>query len=236
MSGLTDRPGTQIPFSFNKFEQLDFDLFVAGPNHLTKQHLLNVSLGTDRKNTYLWGNSGSGKSHLLQAVCTSVAKTQGNIAYIPLTERNILSPNMLEGLQHLALVCLDDIEQIAGDTEWELAVFHLFNQLRDAQTPLIISALHGPLGSPIQLPDLKSRLSWDNTFHLQNLDESASREALIKRAQFRGFDLPEEVADYLMKRVARDTHNLFELLNKLDNASLVAKKKLTIPFVKTLLD
>jgi DnaA family protein len=228
--------GTQIPLTFNKYEHVDFDLYLAGPNQQALQHLRSLINNEDRKNVYLWGATGTGKSHLLQALCTTAAQAQLNIAYIPLGEADTLSPQMLEGLEHQALVCLDDIDQIAGNEDWELAVFHLFNRLRDTQSPLIISAQHSPKGSPVNLPDLKSRLAWDHVFHLQNLDETTSLLALQKRAQSRGFDLPDEVADYLLKRVVRDTHNLFQLLDKLDNASLVAKKKLTIPFVKNLLD
>jgi DnaA-homolog protein len=228
--------GTQIPLTFNKYEQIDFDLYIAGPNQQALQHLRNITNDAERKNVYLWGATGTGKSHLLQALCTSAARAKMNIAYIPLSEMNTLSTQMLEGLEQQALVCLDDIEQIAGNSEWELAIFHLYNQLRDAQIPLIISAQHSPKGSPIQLADLKSRLAWDHIYHLQMLDEKTSLQALQKRAQSRGFDLSNEVADYLLKRVARDMHNLFQLLDRLDNASLIAKKKLSIPFVKTLLE
>ena len=101
---------------------------------------------------------------------------------------------------------------------------------------MLITAQHSPRGSPIQLADLKSRLAWDHVFHLQGLGDSASQRALQKRAQSRGFVLPDDVAAYLLKRVARDMHNLFQLLDKLDQATLVAKKKLSIPFVKSLLD
>ena len=73
-------------------------------------------------------------------------------------------------------------------------------------------------------------------FHLHTLDENQALQSLVRRARSRGFDLPDEVASYLIKRVARDMHSLFSTLDKLDRASLVAKKKLTIPFVKDLLD
>jgi DnaA-homolog protein len=233
---LENGVGTQIPLAFTKYEHVDFGLYVAGPNQQALQHLQNIISGEDRKNVYLWGQAGTGKSHLLQALCTEAAKAQLNIAYIPLTEAERLSPQMLEGLEHLALVCLDDIDFIAGNDEWEQAIFHLYNQLRDVQTPLLITAKHSPKGSPIKLPDLLSRLAWDHVYHLQSLDEKNSLQTLQLRAQSRGFDLPDEVAAYLLKRVARDMHNLFQLLDKLDNATLVAKKKLTIPFVKSLLD
>lgn len=236
MSVETGLVGTQIPLTFNKYEQVDFDLYIAGPNQQAVQHLCEITNDAERKNVYLWGATGTGKSHLLQALCTSAARAKMNIAYLPLREVSTLSPEMLEGLEHQALVCLDDIEEIAGNSEWELAIFHLFNRLRDAQIPLIISAQHSPKGSPIQLADLKSRLAWDHIYHLKILEEKNCLFALQKRAQSRGFDLSDEVAEYLLKRVSRDMHNLFQLLDRLDNASLVAKKKLTIPFVKTLLD
>lgn len=229
-------PGTQIPLAFNKYQHVGFELYEAGSNQQALQHLQNIISGEDRKNVYLWGRPGTGKSHLLQALCTAAAKAELNVAYVPLAEASGLSTQMLEGLEHLALVCLDDIDCIAGKQEWELAIFHLFNRLREAQTPLLFTAQHSPKGSPIQLPDLLSRLGWDHVFHLQSLDEKAALRALQLRARSRGFELSDEVAAYLLKRVARDMHNLFQLLDKLDNASLVAKKKLTIPFVKTLLD
>ncbi len=227
--------GIQIPLAFEQYEHVSFELYEAGANQQALQHLQNIVSGDRRKNVYLWGQAGTGKSHLLQALCTAAAEADLNIAYIPLTESDMLSPQMLQGLEQLALVCLDDIDHIAGDSDWEQAIFHLYNQLRDAQTPLLITAQHSPKGSPLQLPDLKSRLAWDHVYHLQSLDEKASLHALQKRARSRGFDLPDEVADYLLKRVPRDMHNLFQLLDRLDKASLVAKKKLSIPFVKELL-
>ncbi len=228
--------GTQILLAFNKYEHVDFDLYQPGENQQVLQHLQNVISGEDHKNVYLWGQAGTGKSHLLQALCTEAARAELKIAYVPLLDADTLSPQMLLGLEQLALVCLDDIDHIAGNSEWEQAVFHLYNRLRDAQTPLLITARHSPRGSPIQLPDLLSRLAWDHVFHLQSLDERSSLLALQKRAQSRGFELSDEVARYLLKRVARDMHNLFQVLDKLDRASLIAKKKLTIPFVKSLLD
>ena len=124
---------------------------------------------------------------------------------------------------------------VAGNREWEQAIFHLYNKIRDVHTPLLVTAQHSPKGSPIQLPDLKSRLAWDHVYHLLPLDEKSTLLALQGRARSRGFDLPDEVSDYLLKRVARDMHNLFAILDRLDKASLIAKKKLTVPFIKALL-
>lgn len=228
--------GAQIPLAFSNYQRIDFDLYEPGENRFVLQHLKNIVSGQESGNVYLWGAAGSGKSHLLQAVCTAAAKIELAIAYVPLREAAALSPHLLDGLEQQTLVCIDDLDAIAGNAAWEQAIFHLYNRLRDARVSLLLTARQSPRGSTIQLPDLKSRLAWDPVFHLQLPGETASLRALQKRACARGFELPPEVAAYLLKRVARDTHSLFALLDKLDRASLVAKKKLTVAFVRTLLE
>ncbi len=229
--------GQQIPLAFNKYEQIDFELFEVGQNQAVLKYLANLfAQKSDSQIAYLWGAPGSGKSHLLQAACTAAAQNKLTVAYIPLREASELSPAMLEGLETLALICLDDIDDVAGKSDWEEAIFHLYNRLRDARIPLLISSNCSPLASEVHLPDLKSRLAWGQVFHLLPLSESEALNSLIRRARSRGFDLPDEVADYLIKRVSRDMHSLFSVLDKLDRASLVAKKKLSVPFVRELLD
>ena len=227
--------GRQIPLAFSKFEHIDFELFEPGKNQQVVQQLKNLSRAEDHKNIYLWGQPGSGKSHLLQALCNDAAKHDFAAVYIPLSEFGNFDSAMLDGLEKLDIVCLDDVERIAGNRDWEQAMFHLFNRMREQQTPMVMTSAESPLASSLELKDLSSRLAWDLVFHLETLDESESLQALKKRAMVRGFDLPDDVAMYLFRRVSRDMHNLFKLLDGLDQASLVAKKKLTIPFVKELL-
>ena len=228
--------GPQIPLAFSKFEQIDFELFEAGNNQQLVEQLKSLSAGEDKNNLYLWGPAGSGKSHLMQALCNAAAGHELAVVYIPLSESENFTPAMLEGLENLDLVCLDDVDGIAGNAEWEQALFHLFNRMRDEKTPMVVTACESPRGSSIVLKDLSSRLAWDLVFHIESLNEEESLRALKKRADARGFDLPDEIASYLLRRVSRDMHSLFKLLDGLDRASLVAKKKLTIPFVKNLLD
>ncbi|MGI9228934.1 MAG: HdaA/DnaA family protein, partial [Gammaproteobacteria bacterium] len=142
---------------------------------------------------------------------------------------------MLQNLASLGLVCVDDVEQIAGQQEWELAVFNLFNELKEAATPLLLASTLNPLAAPFQLPDLKSRFSGDYIYHLSALNEAGKKAALRLRASTRGLDIPDEVLEYLLKHIPRDPANLFHWLDRLDNSTLVAQKKLTIPFVRDLL-
>jgi DnaA-homolog protein len=185
---------------------------------------------------FLWGTMGSGLTHLLQGACHHAQKLQKSFQYFPLIDLAGYAPEELfVGLEELDVVVLDALEEVTNRPEWELALFHLFNRLRDAGKLLVVSAVQGPQELPVQLPDLKSRLQWGTTFHVQTLDDNQKQAALQFRAKARGLELSDEVAAYIIQRLPRDMNELFWQLNRLDHASLAEQRKLTIPFVKKIL-
>jgi DnaA family protein len=231
---VTDKRAVQIPLPFQRFDHYELAHYLPGANAHVLKHLTGPDAATAF--TYLWGEPGTGKSHLLQAVCTRESAAGRRTAYIPLAQHATLAPELLEGMEQLELVCIDDLEWIAGAGDWERALFNLFNRLRDAGHGLVVAAGTGPRGMPVQLADLQSRLQSGFTFHLQPLAETDRLAALRRRAALRGMELSDEVTAYVLRRVPRDMHSLFELLDRLDQASLEAKRKITVPFVKELLD
>jgi len=201
-----------------------------------RNELILQTLQTDSEQTlFLCGPAGSGKTHLLQAVCHAVAARGESPAYLPLSSHAQLAPAMLEGLEQQSVVLLDDIQHIVGQSKWEIALFHLYNRIRDCGTRLLVSSLVAPAGLALDLPDLASRLSWGAVFQLQALNDEEKCRALQLRAQNRGMPLSDEVAGFLLKRAPRDMDSLFNLLNQLDQVSLAAQRRLTIPFVRQLL-
>jgi len=210
-------------------DNVSFSNFYPAKNHQAVQALQLV----DETFIYLWGSSGSGKSHLLQALCQDIAEQGQAVAYLPLAEES-MAPQMLEGMEAMSLLAIDDLDQIAGNVEWETALFHLYNRMRDAGGRLLVAARVAPAALPVQLPDLASRLSYGLTLQLHELNDEEKLKLLQLRAGNRGFDLPDEVANYLLKRCERDMDSLIQLLDKLDSATMEAQRKLTIPFVKSL--
>jgi DnaA family protein len=227
----------QLPLNFPWREGVSFDDFLTGENQglvLT----LRASVSTDAARdqfVYVWGKTGAGKSHLLQAVCQWAADNHMAAAYLPLAELAEYGPSMLEGMENLAVVCVDDLQCIAGNAQWEEALFHFYNRLRDSGTVLVAAAEASPQGLAIQLPDLRTRLGWGPVFQVAELTEAEKIRAMQQRAQQRGFDLPNEVAEFLLRRHARDMASLFALLDRLDEASMAQHRKLTIPFVRGLI-
>jgi DnaA family protein len=198
-------------------------------NHSGPAHKANDNF------VYLWGKVGSGKSHLLQAACQQAADLTLSVAYLPLLEIGELHPEMFTGLEQLSLVCIDDVQALAGNAQCEEALFHLYNRMREAGSSLLVAGDVAPSALSITLADLQSRLAWGPVFHLQDLNDENKITALQLRAKTRGFELTEEVGQFLIRRSARDMRSLFNLLDRLDEASLSQHRKLTIPFVRDLI-
>ena len=222
---------TQIPFSFQAPEFATLDNFIAGEN---KQLLFSLK-NTGDQLIFIWGDKGVGKTHLLEAMVFYYQSLDKNAFYLPLQIQEDFEPQMLESLETFDLVCLDNVDQVVGNKEWELALFNFFNRIRESGGRLILSAAQNAHNLDIKLADLRSRLSWGITYQLRGLNDVEKINALKIRAHLRGFMMDDKVAQYLMKHSSRDMSELMSLLDKLDYASLVEQKKLSIPFVKNYL-
>ena len=212
-----------------------FDNFYVGNNAILLKALHDMVRGEGEPFVYCWGEVGVGRSHLLQACCHVSSQINKASVYIPLSRFQELTPEVLIGLEAMSLVCLDNIDAVLGNSEWELALFHFYNRLRDANRKLLISANNPPQYLLCDLPDLASRLSSGLVFQVLSLDDEQKLAALQLRAKLRGFVLSEKVGKFLLHHKARDFSSLFSLLEKLDRVSLEQQKKLTIPFLKTVL-
>lgn len=197
---------------------------------------LKKTVHQGEKVVYLCGSRGQGRSHLLQASCHYAHQQQLTSVYLPLAQLISLTPEVLNGFESLDLVCIDDLHLIAGQPEWEEAIFHLYNRLYDADRKIVLSANDLPKAIQIQLPDLVSRLSWGFVFQLHSLEDHEKLSCLIMRAKHRGIALSEEVGKYILTHCPRHMGTLFAALDALDKASLAAQRRLTIPFVKEVLE
>lgn len=226
----------QLALNIQLNHEANLDDFYWGNNTILRQCLLDL---LDHKNQeyfiFIWGNAGAGKSHLLQACCQYL--NQGESIYLPLQAIKAYGPQILDGIENHSLICIDDIDSIAGDLKWEEALFHLYNQIRDRQqNQLIVTSQTPPTALPLVLADLKSRLSWGLVFQMHELDDENKMMTLQHHAEKRGFELPSSVAQFLVSRCTRNMQDLQKILDKLDETSLAAQRKITIPFVKNILN
>lgn len=206
-----------------------FESFAPGSN----TELLSALHDPDGGALWLWGAHGAGKTHLLQAVCAAAGH---GAAYFPLDRSSGLPPAALVGFESCRVLCLDDVDAVAGDLAWEQALFRLFNEAAELRTRLVFAAAAAPRQLPWSLDDWQSRAAACVVYQLRDLDEAGRAEALRLRAAQRGLQLPQETAEYLLRRMPRDLPSLFEVLDHLDEASLIAQRRLTIPFIRDALE
>jgi len=187
--------------------------------------------------TCVWvhGPLSVGKTHVLQAMCARAHAAAQSAAYLPLAEVAPLGGEILSGYGQFSLVCLDDAETVAGSADWERALFRLHRELDEQGARLVLAATAPPAALPFRLADLASRLNGGVVLTLQPLAEPEQLQALQLRAQLRGCELPEETAQFLLRRLPRNMAALCAFLDELDEASLVAQRRLTVPFVKAVM-
>jgi DnaA family protein len=222
---------SQLALPLRLADHAVFASFLSSGNEALVAALVDIA-DSPGAGCWLWGGVASGKTHLLQAVCDRAGDRS---VYVPLSMLADAGPGVVDGLASRELVVLDDIDAIAGNDDWETALFDLWNQIHDSGGQLVVAAAMSPRECPIGLADLKSRLTRLPVFQLRSLDDEQRAAALKLRAKHRGLDLPDETARYLLNHSRRDMTSLYRLLDRLDLEALRAKRRLTIPFVSAVL-
>ncbi len=223
----------QLPLGVHLRDEATFDNFLFSDEMGVLREALNHPVqGGGEHFIYVHGPAGSGRSHLLQAACHS--QPAGEALYLPLEQlAQMPAAELLESIDQLSLVCLDQLDAITGNRQWEEALFNLCNRVRQGHCRLLFSASQAPRHLPVELPDLQSRLAWGLVLQLSEPNDQFKLEVLQYRAARRGLELSEEVGRFILHRSARSLAELIAVLEQLDRASLIHQRQLSIPFVKS---
>jgi DnaA-homolog protein len=224
----------QLPLAFRPGQDQRFIDFLG--QDAVRAAIEQLSEGQGRHDIILVGAAGAGKTHLLRAAAGHALATGRSAAYLPMAKLVPMLPDVMADFEGHALVCIDDVQALAGNREAEIALFHFFNRARAADCRLLFAAEAMPAALGLVLPDLVSRLEQGLRLSLDVLDEHGKRQVIARRAGNRGLQIDDAVLDYLFIRVSRDLHTLSAVLDRLDQASLAAQRRLTVPFVKSVLN
>jgi len=225
----------QLPLAMRLRQRALFDNFVVGGNAAAVAQLRAAATDSAARICWIYGPAGVGKTHLLQASCTQTLEADRQAAYLPLDELLDYGPDSLQGWQDAKLVALDAMATVIGRRAWEEALFALYRGIEERNATLIAAAHTLPTQLPFVLPDLASRFAAALLLPLQPLDEHDQRQALRFRAHARGLELPEDSARYLQRHFRRDLPTLCRLLDTIDTAALQAQRRLTVPFIREVL-
>ena len=226
----------QLPLTLRWPAHQRFEAFEAGDNGVALDLLQRAASEPSQAALYLSGAPGSGRTHLLIATCAAANAAGRSAQYLPLATLSANADGAIRAFGGSALLAIDDVDAIAGDGAAEHALFDLYNRCRAEGASLVFAASAPPSQIGIALPDLVSRLGACTQIALKPLGEAERRVLLRSRAAARGIDLDESVLDWLFAREKRDLGSLLAMLDRVDAASLAAQRRVTVPFLRKLLE
>lgn len=207
-----------------------------GERNATAMGLIHNACGNaDHPLVVICGDEDTGKSHLLQAACHDYEQSGHSAVCFSLLELVALGPQALSAVEAMELIALDDVHRVIGRADWEEALFHLYNRARDLGHQLMITLDNTPAAQSFFLADLRSRFQEGLLVQLGTYRDDDRVVILQARAEQRGLVLNDEVAGFIMRRSSRRLGALLSVLDQLDENSLQAQRRLTIPFVKSVM-
>jgi len=224
----------QLPLALRYPPDQRLETYVDAPPGLIAQ-LRAVAVGARADWLYLAGNPGSGKTHLALSLCAAAEQAGRQAAYLPLQAAAGRLHDALEALEGRQVIALDGLDAVAGAREDEVALFDFHNRARSAGVTVLYTARAMPDGLPLVLPDLRSRLSQCVRIALPVLDDAGRAAVLRERAQRRGLAIDDAAIEWLLVHSGRELSGLVALLDRLDRESLAAKRRITVPFLRSVL-
>jgi DnaA-homolog protein len=217
---------SQLLLDISPDKQPTLDNFVVGRNQELLSSLRNaLSGGGSERSFYVWGESGSGKSHVLQACVRSAQDMQKNAIY---AQGNVPQNTDIG----MAVVAVDDVELF--DDAAQIKLFNLYNQMREGGGMLLVSGKESVLHIKLR-DDLRTRLGWGLVYQVHALSEEEKALALSQHAQAKGFILSPEVTQYLLRHGRRDLPSLIAVLDALDEHSLSLHRAPSVPLLKEIM-
>lgn len=198
----------------------------------------------------LAGPTSVGKTHLLSSAIQyyeSYSSRGPDCAYFSLPElsEQHLSDgyyaDLLDFFETFSFLALDDVDvwlnSLSGEDRKgaEMLLFNIFNHYKMNGKLLLIASKCPPSRLSIYLKDLESRLLSGLLLTVSDLDDAGKNELIRTVAKLKGFLMDDDVSAFILKRSGRDVPSLLEIIDTLDKATLVEKRRLTVPFVKKIL-
>ncbi len=225
----------QQPLPLYKTADKTFDEFIGGRDQQAHEAVLQWANADGPWFVLLWGSSGVGKSHLIQAALRHVADSNQPMMYLPMKLLLEMGAEATKELSNIAAIGIDDVDLAAANPDWEAALFSLFNGIHDNGGRLLVASTQNPRFTNYLLADLQSRLCSGLTYQLLDLDDAQKKKFLIAQAKRSNIALADNVAEYIVSRHGRNLHELSALFERLDEAALQAGRTMTIPFIKDVL-
>ena len=221
----------QLALQIQKNERASLDnFFISKNNNKAIQILKNIlERSSNGAQIFIDDLGSNGKSYLLQAICNDFSNSNNSTIYIPMQKAINLEPSILEGINDLNLICLDDIDLINNQRDWELALFNLINECYEKDCFLLLS---GSIDKLEVIPDLISRIKKMEILRLKAIDDDELFRATQAISKNLNIEISDKNMNYLINNSRRDIKTVFRTLSQLEKESLERKKSIGLNLIK----
>jgi len=229
----------QMPLNITLRHEASFDSFVAEAESLAMV-LYQLQMAIIRQQGGAWyfhGPDGAGKTHLLQAACRFAHQWERSCVYLNLEDGEVRSfPDLLKGLEEMEVLCLDAVDVVLPDPAWQSALGQVLLQAQSLGHMVLLSGQQPMADWPLQSEVLADALATVVPVPVSPLDEPESIMLAVQRhGQVRGLQLPKNVISYLIRVFGEDLEAVLLALQRIEQVSLIEKRRITLPFVKRVL-
>tara|TARA_B000000441_G_C21667664_1_gene305280 strand:- start:67 stop:771 length:705 start_codon:yes stop_codon:yes gene_type:complete len=228
----------QLIFPFQINQKASFESFFCSPDNLNLIARLNeILISKDAHELIIHGEEGAGKSFLMQAICNELSSSEKQFAFIPMKKALNMGPEIFEDLASMDAVCIDDLQLLLSNKDWETALFNLINECQQSNCSLILSfgGTH-PLEEKTELSDLLSRIKRMEFIALYAVQDEFFNQAIDFVAQQLDIKIEKAELEFLLKHQTRKFSLLVNNIIALDKQAASLKRKITIPLIKETLN
>jgi len=223
----------QLTFPWNKSFHSSFEGFYIDPKNKQLISILeNISIN---ENMYIYGLKNSGKTYLLQSLCNKYSKNDKSSLFLPLMDVTKYGVEIIDSIENMDLVCIDGLEAVSQNKEWEIGLFNLINNAQQTGCRLVFTSSSEEGAINFSLADLDSRIRKFQSHEIFPISDDHLLKALKKITNLRSISLGEKEAQYLITYTKRNIADLIIILESLDQLSMENKRRITIPLIKELL-
>ena len=221
----------QLTFPWSKSNKSSFDNFFFDPINNEIKNLLK-----QESDLFIYGINQCGKSYLLQSVCNFYSKLNKSALYVPVLDVKKYGKEFIDSIENFDVICIDDIESIANEREWELAIFNLINNCLISECRLIFSSCKNPSSIEFSMEDLSSRIKKIDHIELFPVNDNKLYDAIKFIADSRSISLGEREINYLITYCKRNMSDLLKKIDDLDKLSMQLKRRITVPLIKEIIE
>ena len=220
----------QLTFPWNKSFHSSFEGFYIDPKNKQLISILeNISIN---ENMYIYGLKNSGKTYLLQSLCNKYSKNDKSSLFLPLMDVTKYGVEIIDSIENMDLVCIDGLEAVSQNKEWEIGLFNLINNAQQTGCRLVFTSSSEEGAINFSLADLDSRIRKFQSHEIFPISDDHLLKALKKITNLRSISLGEKEAQYLITYTKRNIADLIIILESLDQLSMEMKRRITIPLIK----